>query len=564
MSVPIEKVTAREKDFEELWARMKDDLEIRYYLQEFTLKDTKGNEITNADNVTLNDPRTDADRVISVLGTANRLFNITGCDPSDQRHLEEYFKLMFDLNDEILAIQLLESLNFTIDFFTTLRGWVGVRPIMYRQGKKWQPEFLPIDPYGLSWEVDRKGVLWGSYFTRMTGEQVNDLTGWESSGGKPVDLRTVWDRETCEYFVANEKVGETIEHKLGICPIAVIPVPTHPLLVSSDSNGLVRQGESIYPANREIYEENNDILSVWKTINKEQFLTPLILKTYRGEGAMTERPSGPDSITQIEPEESIEAMPTRDFTVSSQNLVAQLEARKQRGSLSSVDYSELSFELSALAISQLKEGRDQIFKPRLKAKGTAFKRICHLVKQQILKGGYKTDLGDEDLTMEIEDKYFKENFQISIDFYDISPEQNIANLNVASLAKPLGVSKLDIFRDILKFEDPEEAIRRSERENAHAQIPELRLFDWAMSLGTGDLDEEEIKAKEAQIVMWKLEQLMNQREGLEEEGVAASQPKMYGGIPRSVGQRIAQTEQSRQMGRQQTVGQKGQRTEIAE
>ena len=118
-----ELVKYEEKRFQGLRDRQDADMSL-YYLDAFTLLDSKKVKIPDADSITLNEPRTFADAVIGILGGAKRYFNITGIDPSLQIKLEHIYGRVFRTNDELLAIQGVEPLKACCDFFTCLRGWI--------------------------------------------------------------------------------------------------------------------------------------------------------------------------------------------------------------------------------------------------------------------------------------------------------------------------------------------------------------------------------------------------------------------------------------------------------
>jgi len=557
--IDIEKVIKHEGKFEKLRERQDADM-LLYYLDAFTLVNSDGEKLPNADSVTLNEPRTFADAVIGILGGAKRYFNITGIDPNEQGKLENIYKRLFRVNDDVLALQNIEPLKACNDFFACLRGWLTFRCLVYQDEDRFLPELYPTDPRWACWDVDRKGTSLFSYTTRMTPDQVKATYKYDKVPALDyIDIRHVWNREEYGVFHGKIPISEK-EHKLDCCPFVVVPVPTQPLLISfEEKDGLQYQGEGIYAPNRDTFPKLNELASVWATMNKMQFMAPIGFSSPSGR-PLEERPYGIGVVISVEEGEKFIEIPVKELSASAQNLFGQMMASKQRGSLSDIDYGEIKFELSALAITKVTERRNQLFGPRLKAEATAEKRACALLKHQIIHGGYKTKIEDSEPWVEIDKKtrkLFDTNFEVEVDFKTISPEQNIANATICQALNALEVSKLTQFRDILQLEDPEEEIRRSELENAHKEIPLLRLYDYAVALDRSDRTEEEIKKERSQIIMDEVKRMLAQNAVPPESASgAASQPalglKSMGlpGMPSMAGNEGAkiQREQNRRQG----------------
>jgi hypothetical protein len=313
---------------------------------------------------------------------------------------------------------------------------------------------------------------------------------------------------------ANNKKYEYIwhiEHGLPRCPVALTAVPGVPHVITTESDyatALSRQGESVFAANRDLYPEINELASVLATINLQQFLTPL---AYLGEREFNKRPFGIGVVVELLPNEKLVEIPTKEMSVSGQNLFGQLISRIQRGSIPSVDYGELSFELSALAIAKLTEARNQIFEPRLKAKSTHYRKIFNLIREQIsLDKCYQTECDEVD-AVQFDKAIFEKKFKINIYFSSISPEENIANYNTAQSAIAIGRPKKVVFRDVLKVKNPEEELMLSELENAHKEIPALRLYHYGIAQAGGSIRDAVVKDTSTQIILWAVKDMMRKQ-----------------------------------------------------
>ncbi len=527
----------------------------RYYLDAYIMKDSKTkNPIEGVSNITLNDPRTFADRYMSIMGQDKRCIEITGVDPAVQKKIEEWLKLAFYKNDQHLHGQLIEPLETCFNFFAGLRGWVGFLALCCRDGKKYQPLIQPLDPRWMMWEVGRTGLKWASHVVRMQAAAANEMYGLSLPAGE-YDIHIVWNDKNFTIYKTNIAAGihtaqelKVFPHKLGFCPIGIMPVPTQPMLIGSTgfdfAKALSYQGEDIYAANRAVYDDLNEAASVWATINKMQFLSPLV---YKGNKLRFEQqPFGPGVVIQIDPTESIEQLFTKEMTVSAQALVGVLVAKAQKGSMSDINYGALSFQLAASAVAQLKDDRDQVIQPRRKVKSTAFQAIINMLARQIKKGSYyETDVFEED-SMEIDSKIFQNPFTATVTYNSISPEENIVNYQLAIQARSVGRPDTAIRRDILKVDNPEEDEREGKLQRAYAMIPQLEMFDMAIQLAPGDMSEKPINEMKAKIILWAIKQQiqMNQNAIANVPNVA-SQPKVPVDVNRPAAQRLAEQEVER-------------------
>lgn len=491
--------------FNKLWERFKLDERI-YYLEQFVMRDKHKDIIPNVVNVTMNDPRTYADRAIAIMGTANRHLTCKGLSEHITAQIENQYDEMLYFNDYQLSLQMVEDLGFCLDWYGFIRGWLVTRTLCYKSNGLFQPEVMPLDPKYVMWDVDRKGIVWATHTYRMSREMIGDTYGVElRSTVEFANVMEFYDRHYLHLFFDDaERPALSVKHDIGECPIDVVPVPTEPQ--SNSEKGLERRGESGYAANRDLYENANELASLWATMSKMQVFAPVGFLSERGR-KLKQRPFGFGIVVNLKAGEKFIEIPTKDMAASAQNLFGQYLARLQRGGLPFTDYGELGFELSAVAIAKLSESRDQIFVPRLKAKATIYRHIFHKIKRQTIGNGYPLSLDDEELVFQVDASLFKDDFTIQISFHAISPEQNIANLNVAQAAERY-LSRYSINRDVLQLKDPAKEEAMKDMEEAEDVIQELKLFNFANRLApVKDLSDEELNEIRAMIIYWKLMQM---------------------------------------------------------
>ncbi len=538
--------------FDRLWERQDGDLNL-YYLEEFILKGEDKRSIPSTISVTLNDPRVFGDAAMALLSVDKRIFDITGVDPTIQNKLEKEFTNWLYLNDENLATELIEPLDTCFNFFGCFRGWAGALPLMYQDGDKYLPVIRPLDPRWMMWELGSKGMKWASYRIRMDKAQAEELYGKKfDTSAKDIELSCVWDDANYYIFSSDKaKLGgkealKTIPHNLGFCPIVITPVPTQPLLISSGDDAAIalsRQGEGIYAPVRALIPLLNEVASVWATINRQQFMTPLAYtgtRDLKGQSIF-----GFGIIVQLNQNEKLEPIQLRDMSPSAQALFGQIFARWERATMSTINTGQLSFELSALAIADLKSDRDKVLIPRRKFKTTMHRKIFEVFRKQINHNCYKTDIDKDQDTIEIDKTLFEKKFVINIGFDSISPQENIANAQLSQQWKGLGMPMEWILRNVAKVDDPMGVLRQAKLERLYSMLPLLELADSAIALGSGDVTEEEINQIKAKLIKKTLMEQLSQMTALEKPPNIASQPTPDLGLGRASSEKLAAAQSER-------------------
>jgi hypothetical protein len=552
-------------DFDTLWKRMDDDLSL-CYLEKFILRGKNLKPLENVSNITLNDPRVFADAAMSILSLDKRTIDITGIDAAIQADLEKELTRYLYVNDERLSSEMIEPLDDCFNWFGLMRGWIGALPLMYQDGKKYLPVIRPLDPRWMTWEVGSKGLKWGSYRIRADREEAEELYKRKLGGKKFAELTCAWDdKDFIVYQTPDGKIPagdlplKTIPHKLGICPLAIVPVPTQPLLISGGKDtqdALSRQGESIYAPVRTLIPAINEVASIWATINRQQFQTPMVYHGTRDLGEETIY--GFATVIKLNPGEALDELKLRDMTPSAQALFGQLFARWERATMSSVNFGQLSLGLSALAVADLKSDRDKVLVPRRRAKTTMYRKIFDILRRQITGNCYKTNINGED-AIEIDKSLFQKKFTVKVSFDSVSPQENVANAQLSQQWKALGMPMEWILRNIIKVDDPPGVLRQAKLERLYNILPTLELADSAIGLDPRNVTEERINSIKAELIIRALEAQLSQTPGsLPSQPNPASQAKVEG-MGRLSEEKLA-AEQARATGVEQL--QKGQRSKL--
>jgi len=456
--------------------RIKEDIDKRYLLEKYIFKDLEGKEHKGINNVTLNDPRFYTDRTIAVLGTATRRFEVLNEDKGLSNSLEKLIEYLLIRSDENLAYQNIMELDGSLDFTACVEGTIAGRVILYRDGDNWYPEIMPLDPYSVIYVSGKRGCRVVSIESTRAADEIYRDYGIKVNGNTAT-IEDIWTVDQniikIDGKIAN---GYPVNHPLGMNPVIVVPCPTTPFLTSR-TDAVKYQAESIYAGVRDMYDVLNREATGWSTQNWMGFLPPVYGVLNPGR-KLPQMQYGLGAQISLENGESVQSWPIKDLSVAHQAYFGQIMARIQRATMSNVDYGDLSFELSALAIKRLESAKDQLFVPRLKAKKFFMVQVAYSLLKQYINGGYPVDLnglGDKILDWKPED-FRDKNFVINVDYYAESPEENIADMTIANTALNMGLPPEWIYNNLLHLKDVPEVMRMRAREMAIKLSPSVAQY----------------------------------------------------------------------------------------
>ena len=186
-----------------------------------------------------------------------------------------------------------------------------------------------------------------------------------------------------------------------------------------------------------------------------------------------------------------------------------IETRIQRGSLSNLDLGIMGNQpWSAIALIEIGEGRDQIFLPRLGARGLLKQDIAEMFTRQVIDIGGSVKLGTRGHKRTFEIGKLQGEYETTYKYYVKSPKIDVARLSMAGPAERYYDLKT-ILSDILQAEDPEGIIRKRYYDMAEKVSPViLRTRIIKALIEEGDEDSEyEAQLMSAEMGM-SVEQIM--------------------------------------------------------
>ena len=440
-------------------ARMRRDADL-LYLQKYVLKDALGTAVPDIVNLTLNRPATFAAYIISALGRTNQQTIVESEDATIDAHkIEEFQDAAFAAADNLLQrLPGQASLGPFADTQLCIRGRTARRVLFRVVDGEVVPEITPWDGRYTFYEMGKDGLKWAAYETTRSKAQLEleyNITIKDSKA----QVLDVWDSKGNEVWVGNKKVLEQ-PHSYGETPVVVSVVSLGYGNILLDANRIEHEGESIFFLIRDIVPELNRLASILQTLNMKAVKPPMV-QTRKGGGEPSEYEdaTGLASITAMDVGENITPINYGDARQAAQMLYAIMERAMDQGSLSSIDLGSLQFPLSAVALVELGEGRDQIFLPRLQAKSLLNKMTAEMFTRQVLQIGGTVELGTPGHKRSFSTKKLQGEYTTSYKFFAKSPKTDIARMSVAAIAERW-YDLETILTEVLQVEDPKKIMRK--------------------------------------------------------------------------------------------------------
>ncbi len=479
----LQLVHDKKKDMRLLFKRMDDDKKLAI-LDPFEMKNLDGQKTPDVINVTMNEAMVFLDRAKAIMNGANMQRIVFGRDLDDKQAttIENFYEdIYYDVDQRFTNSRYTSLYGFLIEQLLG-RGSTVARCLMREDGDEFVPDITGFDSRYFTFENDSTGMMWGAPFTWQTKAQILRDYGIALHGKtRGAAITDFWNDEVNEIYIADslflggsqtldpEKHPERIfEHGLGYAPF--VYTQSGAGLQSFMDDGIIEhQGESVFAPNRGLLPHLNHAASIFLTLTDMSFEGSLALKKEEpGTGDKPKNPFGRRKVIELGINEGFSLIPINDVKNATRLFYNMLVGALQRGALPNIDYGGLSFPLSAVAISKLTASKDAIFIPRLNALAYMYRALSRMIKDQYVKGGYMVELGEEGREREYPASDIDKKFGTEYRFHSVSPEQDIANYAIGQAAMAIGVPRITVFTDVIKFNDPAGQINLAREEKVEA------------------------------------------------------------------------------------------------
>jgi hypothetical protein len=521
---------------------------------------------------TSNEPMTSYDKMTTTLASGTVKIRIPVVKAQREKRERESAKERFLMgllkaNDERLAWLGEQSLLTSLAAFVNLRGWYCGRCLLVKDETTGETylDVTPWDPMHVSWGMGAKGLKWVCNKTRKTSIEVFEQYGFRVSGdgtattdasfnesyfsslkmeeSEGVDVYDWYDEFYNIVVIGDTYVKEPMPHGAGVpgqrTPSFFGSVGSLPLIQGKGSgthDNLIHHGESIFAANRNIYEKMNLVLSTMLqlvALSRNQAFT---YTSRDGQKTLDKNPFLEGSQTPLAEGERLDLLPLLEMSRDTGAFLGLITSEVQRGALPYSVYGQLAFQLSGYAVNLLKQATDSPLLPRKQAIESAYRQITNLITDQFATGAFGTmQLQGWDQNRDWFDQEFTSDMMQGLPAAEITlmvktPQDDMQNVQMAKMlsegpwpALPMRV----IWDEILGYQDTDSIADAIKEEVAEKFLPEAALMTILQAV------EKQGRPELAQIYYGELvkQAIMNQPGAGENGGGGAGGPPPAPGTP---------------------------------
>ncbi len=448
--------------------------------QRFILRNNNGDPLEDVQNVTSNRARVFGERVLSVLGEGEEQIIIKGhrdgkeMTDDESSPIEECLRLVFSENDKCLQKQLIAGFDAYNWEQLAIRGRVGARVLISEEDGILTPDIFPLEMRRTVFEVGKRGLIWVATATTMTQDAILDEFGYSIRGDEAI-IWDYWNSSNELVFIDYQRFQEAEQvHTLGDPPFVIKLAPTGTFFDTSKSS-LARHGDSIFSADRELFDEESKTWSIMQTMNYLTLSPPQKLKSKSGKKLPAQPPYRLGRITALGEDEDLAKLDAPDIQASSRMFNALIDGALQRGSISHIDWGNLQFQLSQVAIATLASASRQVFTPRLSIYGIFKSEVAEMIKDQWIQLGISARIGKYGQSKLYTPEMLKGDYSIEFKYYNTLPEETAAAYGLANLASRW-MDDRTIRETILKLDNATDISQKYESQTAVKISKALSLY----------------------------------------------------------------------------------------
>ena len=576
----ISMVTLMERDREKVHARMDGDMDY------FNLVPYKGESDENGiplmddfKKVTSNDPRNYGRLSIHLISNAKRILKVPQQnDQKDVRtlkNMKELFALgVLSAADERRQKLLMPTIQGSLASQTALRGRRAQRVLLVKEEIDPTPEqeaerkqfeelglgalledvpttrtFVDVtdwDPRNTYWGMGRHGLVWACHKQSKSIDEIQeeypDVDFFEDNYGqeKVYDVYDYLDEEDNLVFIDNiPDLKSRTPHGMGQVPAAIGMVGDLPVMQASGENYEEFYGESIYSSDREMFDQNNFILSYEAEACRRALNPGAFYRSRDGSKTIEGRPFTSDALTPLADGEVLEQFPQQEMIQTGALLHNEIKGMMQRGGYDYTSFGQLGQTLSGFAITQLRQGQELLTGPALESSRQGIEDIANIIADGYATGNFDTmtlsgrlqDVQRTYFSEEITPDIVSEGGKIEIRLTSSMPQDDASKAALVGLLRQGEVPVVDdrfLREHILEYQDPDQ-IERAIMEQAGKRGSPIALAYSAALAMEEQGDEEMAKIWEAEFQILMLQKLAELRQT--QQGVGQGPPTPGGGPP---------------------------------
>lgn len=406
-----EAVQKHHEETQALRLRMDDDFR-RWWVQEPYNTNSDGGDAFRS--YTSNRAKTFADKLIVTLSDAEIHIRCPYGEIADDDFIqrcndkERFARGILNRADARMRALLNQPLQNDTAWHASCRGWMAVRTLFVKDERgQTDIDLTSWDVRNTYWSMGHNGLDWACYKVERTAAQVEAEYGvrpLNRSDSDRVEVYDFYDRAFNSVVVDNEFIKPPTPHAgvlIDRVPIMMGVVGPSPLIQArgttttnqfggSDSVGnLVKDyGESIWATDRQTFDYENEILSVYLEHVAKGREQGYVLKSPNAEKGLDENPDETSTVIQLDVNEDLQPIPRPDLTKDTAQLAALVSGEAQKGSLPDSAFGNAPFALSGIAIDILNTTQLSQLRPRLRAMEGLYEEIVNFLVDIYVSGAF--------------------------------------------------------------------------------------------------------------------------------------------------------------------------------
>ena len=481
---------------------------------------------------TSNEPSTYADKIISFVVQSEMIARIPNFSEKEEIREANNMKEKFFLGalrsaDERIKRHSMPSIKNQLAWYICMRGWYAGRSLLVKdKDERTYVDITPWDPMHTYWSLGNEGLEWACYKVKKSKDLVESQYNIKLPRNEQyddedwIDVYDYYDKEINTVVLSNGRVAKKpTPHGADRVPVFLGPVGSAPMIQALNDmtpidDTIADHGESIFKHNRELYEKNNQIMSIMLELTSRARRQGLKIRSRDGMKTLDEDPYKEGTEISLAQGEDIEPLGMMEVAKETGAFMGLVSGATQRGSIPHTLYGDIQFQLSGFAINTLRQGIDSVISPRIEAMESAYVSMCMLLTDQYLSESFDTmeltgqDMNRNYFSEKITPAAIKDAGDIEITFVGQLPQDDMSKMSMAQIARegqnPL-LSDRYIRDKILGLQDSDNMEEVLNEQMAEKALPEAQLYTLMKSA------EERGRPDLAQLYFGELTTIINQK-----------------------------------------------------
>ena len=494
-----------------IFERMDEDEKL-WTAEPYVLKDAKGETLEDVISTTMNDARVFGERILAVLNESKELVEVNGqrngreLTGHESKVIEDWWYDLMYLADEHLNDILMPTLDAFLWEQIAFRGRMGTRILLSQDRYSFDIDLLPIDMRKCVYSVGKRGLSKVAFWDTLDKDFAKDEYPDYQPIADTIKRWDYWDNKE-EVIFLDGKFYDAIPNTLGHPPF-VIQLCQQGTFLDTSSRALRIRGDSLYSANRELYPEANRLASIMQTMNMLSLSPPQVLKSVSGKKLPEEPVYRLGRVLALETTEGLQRIETPDIQSSTRFFEAMLGGALQRGSISNIDWGNLQFQLSQVAIATLSSASRQVLTPRIKTMERFKRMLCREAIWQFTSFKMSANIGRTGKKRTYTTSDLKGDYTVDFEYLTALPEETASAYGLANMASRW-MDDRSIRKNILRYRDYDDIDEKYLVQTAQKVSKALALFQMAQAL------EKQGRKDEAKLLLVEVGQTLEAAAGQE-------------------------------------------------